>query len=654
MTTRLHARALVLSDGTTRVAVVVVDSCMVGRPLLDEAKALAARRTGIPPERQMISATHSHAAPSALSCLGTEADPAYVPFLRDRIAEAVTAADARREPARIGFARTDAAGFTALRRWIRRSDRVADDPFGNPTVRANMHAAANPDDVTGESGPEDPELLLVSVQARDGRPLAVLGNFSMHYFGHTDLSADYFGLFSEGLRRRLAPAPDPGRAPFVGILSHGCSGDIWRRDYARPADWNPALRIEDYTDGLLDLAERALRNVEHRADADLAMAERRFTLAYRVPDRQRLAWAQRLVDGMGGREPRTTEEVYAREQLHLHERRQTEVVVQALRVGDLALASVPTETYALTGLRIKAASPLPRTMVIELANGGDGYIPPPEQHLLGGYNTWPARSAGLEVDAERRIAEAATDLLEQVAGRPRRVPVPSEGPGARALRALDPLAWWRLEEFTGPHALDAGRHRRDAVYEPRIAFHLDGPKSEFLAGPGGRNRAVHFAGSRLRTRLPGPGDRYSVAAWIWNGMPAEARGTAGWIFSRDHDFALGEAGDHLGVAGTNHAPGRLLFQHGRSPDRAVAGRTPVPRWEWHHVALTRDRDRVRVYLDGVEEIDTVVPAGVPEGFDDWFFGGRSDHDSGWEGRLDEIAVFDRPLRPRELRRLLPP
>ena len=40
--------------------------------------------------------------------------------------------------------------------------------------------------------------------------------------------------------------------------------------------------------------------------------------------------------------------------------------------------------------------------VIELANGGDGYIPPPEQHLLGGYNTWPARSAGLEVGAEPR------------------------------------------------------------------------------------------------------------------------------------------------------------------------------------------------------------------------------------------------------------
>ncbi len=58
-------------------------------------------------------------------------------------------------------------------------------------------------------------------------------------------------------------------------------------------------------------------------------------------------------------------------------------------------------------------------MVIELANGGDGYIPPPEQHLLGGYNTWAARSAGLEVEAEPKIAEAAIQLLESVTEKPR-------------------------------------------------------------------------------------------------------------------------------------------------------------------------------------------------------------------------------------------
>ena len=58
-----------------------------------------------------------------------------------------------------------------------------------------MHAGRNWDDVTGESGPEDPDLSLISLQAKDGRPIAVLANFSMHYFsGEKGLSADYFGL----------------------------------------------------------------------------------------------------------------------------------------------------------------------------------------------------------------------------------------------------------------------------------------------------------------------------------------------------------------------------------------------------------------------------------------------------------------------------
>src|SRR4051812_21364405 len=43
----LHARALVLEDGGTTIAIVVVDSCMLPRELLDEAKARAGRLTGI-------------------------------------------------------------------------------------------------------------------------------------------------------------------------------------------------------------------------------------------------------------------------------------------------------------------------------------------------------------------------------------------------------------------------------------------------------------------------------------------------------------------------------------------------------------------------------------------------------------------------------
>src|SRR5690606_12688604 len=117
--------------------------------------------------------------------------------------------------------------------------------------------------------------------------------------------------------------------------------------------------------------------------------------------------------------------------------------------------------------------PLNNSMVIELANGGDGYIPPPEQHLFGGYNTWPARSAGLEVTAEPKITEAAIALLEQVTGQPRRPWRLSQGEASKTILAARPVAYWRLNEFRGPHAEDSSGNDRHAVYESHVAYYLE-------------------------------------------------------------------------------------------------------------------------------------------------------------------------------------
>lgn len=663
--TRLHARGLALDDGSVRIAIVVVDSCMMPRDLLDEAKKLAADRTGIPADHILISATHTHSAPASMGCLGTSADPAYVPFLRGKLVEAIEAAAGNLEPARVGWGSVNAAEFTALRRWIRRPDRIADDPFGNPTVRANMHAGRNWDDVTGESGPEDPELALISVQSADGRPLAVLANFSMHYFSDRPLSADYFGLFCEGLKSKLAPTPAEGAPPFVGILSHGCSGDIWRRDYTKPIpSAEEDYTIDSFTAGLLDLALRAYEEIEYDSDVDLAMVERRLPMRYRVPDKQRLEWAQRIVDAMGDRNPENQAEVYAREQVLLNERQATEVVVQALRIGNIAIATTPTETYALTGLKIKAHSPLEQTIVIELANGGDGYIPPPEQHLLGGYNTWPARSAGLEVQAEPKIAETAIQLLESVCDAPRREGQLSDGPAAKSVLAARPIAYWRLNEFSGPWAVNhVGRsvsdRRRvrdgladvgDALYEPGVVYYLEGPHSAAFCANGQTNRAAHFAGGRVQARTPGLGDRYSVSLWIWNGMPADGRDVTGWFLSRGRDHNLDAAGDHLGIGGTAGHAGKLIFLHGNAadPSHFAAGRTEIERWTWNHVVLVRDGDAVRVYRNGELEIETSAAGNGLAALDAMFIGGRCDNDSNWEGRLDEAALFDRALTADEV------
>ncbi|MDA1165633.1 MAG: hypothetical protein O3B13_21260 [Planctomycetota bacterium] len=645
--TRLSARALALSDGTTRLVIVVVDSCMMPRPLLDEVKTLAEKRTGVPADRLLISATHTHSAPASMGCLGTEADPDYVPVLKLKLVDAISAALGRLQPAKVGFGKENAASFTALRRWIRLPGKNADDPFGNPTVRATMHAGSKWDNVTGESGPEDPDLSIISVQSRDGQPIAILANFSMHYFsGEKGLSADYFGLFSEGLKQRIDPDGD-----FVGIMSHGCSGDIWRKDYTQPDKWNPALTIDDYTSGLLDIAMRAYQRIVYRDDVDLGMAEKRLTLDYRVPDRQRLEWAQRIVAEMGEREPSSQQEVYANEQLILHERQSTEVVMQGLRIGDIGIATTPNETYAITGLKIKANSPLAHNIVIELANGGDGYIPPPEQHRFGGYNTWAARSAGLEVMAEPKITEACVSLLEQVSGKPRRETRLSRGPSARAIAEAKPVAWWRLDEFVGPVAFDSSGHDRDAVFEPDVTFFLEGPHSDGFCENGETNRSAMFVGGRLRSRIRQLGDDYSISLWIWNGMPDDSRDVTGWLFSRGPDHGLSAWSDHLGVGGSAGHSRRLIFFHGNDTEAVSAGNTEIPRWQWQHVAFVREGQSVTVYLNGKKEIETAVTTGFPVGFDRVFFGGRSDNDSNWEGRLDEVAVFDRVLSSEDVGRL---
>ncbi|MCP5556454.1 MAG: hypothetical protein H7A55_01760 [Verrucomicrobiaceae bacterium] len=644
--TKPHARAIVLSDDQSRIAIVVVDSCMMSREVLDDAKAMASAKTGIRADRMLISATHAHSVPASMGCLGTDADPSYVPFLKEKLGEVIAAALANLAPARIGMGKGNAAEFTALRRWIRRPDKIVEDPFGNPTVRAAMHAGRNWDDVTGESGPEDPDLSLISIQSRDGKPLAVLGNFSMHYFGDKDISADYFGLFSEGLKQRIAPDGE-----FVGIMSHGCSGDIYRVDYTVPEKDRPKPTIDEYTNGLLEIAMKVYGEIEYRSDVDIAMLERRMTLKYRVPDKQRLEWAQRIMAEVGDRLPATQQEVYAREQILLNERQQTEIVVQALRVGDIGIATTPNETYAITGLKIKAASPLPKNIVIELANGGDGYIPPPEQHLFGGYNTWAARSAGLEVLAEPKISQAAIGLLEQVSGAPRKPYHLGAGPATRAIADLRPMAWWRMNEFAGPQALDESGHHRDAAYESTVTYYLEGPKSEAFCADGQVNRAPHFVGGRMRAQLGDLGGNYSVSLWLWNGMPNDAREVSGWLFSRDHDQGLSNYGLHLGVAGKGDHAGRLLIQAGQGGEANLYGKTEIPRWNWVNVVLVVDGTTARVYLNGNLEIEgEVAPCKIPQSF----FGGRSDNESNWEGRLDEIAVFDRALDAGEIARLTVP
>ena len=634
----LFARALVLQNNDDKIALVVVDSCMIDREFCDRVKREAGEKTGIASDKILISATHTHSAPSVMDyCLGSRKDPVYSEYLPGKIVEVIAAADAKLRPAKVASVRFDAGAFTKNRRWSFRSGKEGTDPFGEPTVRANMHPGYQNPNGIGETGPTDPWFTILSIRDAEDRSLGLLGNFSMHYFsGHAGLSADYFGHYVRAVREKLAA----GNKDFVAMLSQGTSGDLWRADYSEP---RPAkeITIEEYAEKLAALTAGALEGVEYKAEVPLAMAETRLKIRRRVPDEKRLAWARGVLKEMGDNRPRNRPEVYAEQAIYLHENPEAEVVLQAVRIGGLGITAMPNEVYALTGLKLKYRSPLALTMNIELANGASGYIPPPEQFPLGGYNTWPARTAGLVPEAETQIAESCLRLLEEVSGRERRRY--SEPPTDYALAVLKakPQAFWRLGDLDGIVPRDEAAGQLEVRYEPGVVFHLPGIR---------RSRCAHFAGGRVASEMAKDSEQYSTSFWFWNGVQHDARPVTGYLFSRGADGDEEAAGEHLGIGGTHSHGGRLIVYNGNERKDLLAGERDLGIKKWHHVAIVREGGNITVYLDGQEEIRSKLPA-THGGSKSIFFGGRNDNFSNLEGRMDEIAFFDRVLTAKEVRRM---
>lgn len=646
----LHARCLVLDDGTTRIAFAVVDTCMMPRELIDRAKELAHKETGIPVERMLISATHTHSAPSAMGCLGSRADPAYAAWLPARIAHGIVEANQQLVPARVGWTVVDDWEHTFNRRWIRRPDRLLTDPFGVRNVRAHMHPGHESKDVTGPSGPVDPALSLLALQALDGKPLALLANYSQHYYGSPLLSSDYYGRFAQHLAKGLG-----ADQRFVGMMSQGTSGDLMWMDYSAPAK---EIGYDAYARAIAQRAQDAYQKIAWKDWVPLAMRERQLTIGFRVPDAERLAWARGVAAQVAGRLPRSHPEIYALEAIHLHERPSADLKLQAIRIGDLGITAIPNEVFALTGLKIKAQSPFASTFNIELANGAEGYIPPPEQHKLGGYTTWPARTAGLVPEAEPQIVETLLTLLEEVSGKPRRPLADDHGTYVRAVLGAKPAAYWRFDDPALPSARDASGNGHPALFEDGIALWLHGadPRRGFSpAEPpvpnafSGKqiNRAPHFAGGRVRAEMPALKGTYSVELWLWNGLPTDERAVTGYLFSRGPDGDKQCPGDHLGIGGTwrSDLTGKLLFFNGNARDQVLGGRTSLAWREWHHVVLVRDGSKVAVFLNGNPEPEIIGECEVtmPSGPQPIFIGGRSDHLFNFEGKLDEVAIYDRAL-----------
>ena len=414
----LHARCLVLDNGDMRMVMVVCDSCMIPGEVFYAAKHIAHGHTGIPMDWMLMSATHTHSAPASASVFQTEADLEYQEFLAVRIADAVRCAVNNLQPAQVAWGMGKEPTQVFNRRWKLKPGTMPANPWDETTDLVKMNPPRGSDSLLEPAGPTDPEVGLLAVQTADGKPLALLANYSLHYVGGTGpgaISADYFGVFADRIQQLLnADRQDP---PFVGILSNGTSGNINNVDFQRPGTPNPPyaqMRRVAYI--LADEVLRVYGTLTFQKWVPLAMREAWLKLGVRVPNAAEVEQAKPTLSLGTGDNLSATRDIYARETVLLSQYDpEWETTVQALRIGDLGIASTPCETFTETGLAIKAASPLKPTFTIELANDYAGYLPTAEHHKLGGYETWRARSSFLTADSEAKVRTKILELLHEVA-----------------------------------------------------------------------------------------------------------------------------------------------------------------------------------------------------------------------------------------------
>ncbi len=418
----LHARCLVLDDGTTRLAMAIVDNVSIDREVFDEAKRQIREATGLPPERVLMASTHTHSGPSARGSnafdIGQPLDP-YQAFLAQRMADGVRRAIENLEPARVAWGAVDVPQHVFNRRWLVRPGAANVSPFGVQEQALMNPGAGNPN-ITEPAGPTDPQVSFISVQSTNGRPIALLATYSLHYVGgvpSTHISADYFAAFADRIQQLLgADRLDP---PFVGIMSNGTSGDVNNINVAAKPGQTPkfppygTLRLvaSDVAEAVFAVQQK----LTHRDDIALKSAQAELPLQVRQPTPQLVEWAKQVLARPAGSKPNhPREEEYARRTISMATwPAEVRVILQAFRIGDLAIATIPFETFAEIGLELKAKSPIKPMFTIELANGAYGYLPSPRQHALGGYETWLGTNR-VEPQASTRMVAKVIELLESL------------------------------------------------------------------------------------------------------------------------------------------------------------------------------------------------------------------------------------------------
>ncbi len=369
------ARALYLNDGQTELTLVSLDLVGVFRP--DQAPIKQAVADAVGPN-VFISCTHTHSGPDTMGLWGPDEmspgwDAAYIAYVQERVAQAILAAKANAQPARLYFG----SGYT----------------------KPEDHVSEN------DQGPVDYEVAVMRVEARNDAKstIATVFNFACHPEvaggNHADFSVWKYISSDIG---NYAYDQIESSSGGIAIWLQGALGAMVSVDVINYRGWAEAERIGRA------LGDRALEGVaaaEMEENPELACA----TTNLNVPLYNESLYGA-MMYGIIHYSP---DALGANEDSPLGVGMLTDVSV--LRIGSLEIATTPGEPYPYIGLNIKQnILTADHKMVLGLCQDELGYIlyPYDWNTPLFAYETSVSVGPTIGVDIEAGLTQAKAALPE--------------------------------------------------------------------------------------------------------------------------------------------------------------------------------------------------------------------------------------------------
>lgn len=390
----LRASAVAVEDPHGgRVLLVTCDVLMIERDILDRAARRVERETGVPFERILINATHTHHAPTTVTIHGYERDEAFARQVEDRIVQAAATAVRRLTPATFLFRLGEESSVGKNSRLL----------LGDGTI----YWVGPYSDAVRPTGPFDPELPVLAFRRRDRGLEAVVFNHSTHSIGTRRpgvRSPSFYGLAAQELEKERGG---------TFLFFEGASGSTHNLDV--PAA-EAAHRVRQAVAAALDAAQQRPVDRVEAVRKEIVVKVRHFQEA--DDDRAVVAYCTKRIANPAG--ARSVIETFRamRRQLAPRQGEERKTWVQAVRIGDVAIVGVPGEFFTALGEEIKRRSPFRYTYVFELANDYIGYIPDRPGYERGGYQVWTGLHSYLEPGTGERIVAEALELLERLGPRP--------------------------------------------------------------------------------------------------------------------------------------------------------------------------------------------------------------------------------------------